>query len=355
MTNVYFIRAKESEGSPQVARKLGKVLQESNCLKFVKKEEIVAVKVTFGEEGNKYFMGPEYIKPVTDSIKKLGGKPFLTDANVLYKGKRTNAVDHLNVARNHGFFKCGVPVIIADGLRSKNYEKITVDQKHFKAVNVARDLIDAESLVVISHFTGHMQTGFGGAIKNIGMGSASRSGKQMQHSHVKPEVAKDKCTFCKRCFEVCPVSAIVEQDGKAFIKKETCIGCAECVATCGFFAIAVTWEESDEVLQEKMAEYALGALKSKSGKAAFINFALKIPVECDCWNQKNSIMAKDVGIFVSDDPVALDKATADKILEEESADVFKKAHASTDWRRQVEYGKNIGLGNLDYKLIEVEI
>jgi len=315
--------------------------------------------VTFGEDGNKYFMGPEYIKVVTDKIGGSGARVFLTDANVLYKGKRTNAVDHLNVARKHGFFDCGVPVIIADGLRSKNFGKITVNQKHFKAVNIARDILDADSLVVVSHFTGHMQTGFGATIKNIGMGSASRSGKQMQHSHVKPEVTTDttdtpaKCTLCKSCFEVCPVSAIVEKDGKAFIKKEVCIGCAECVATCKFFAIEITWEESDEILQEKMAEYALGALKDKVNKVAFINIAIRIPKECDCWGASNAIIAKDTGLFVSLDPVALDKATVDKVIEVQGSDAFKKMHPSTDWRRQLEYAAKIGLGSLEYELIEI--
>ena len=353
MKKVYFIKAREDQGKSEVIRKLKNFLEKSDCFDFIKKNEIVAAKVTFGEEGNKYYLGPEYIKVITDKIRKLGGKPFLTDANVLYKGKRTNAVDHLNVARNHGFFKCEVPIIIADGLLSKNYEKLTINQKHFKVVNIARDVLDSDCLVVISHFTGHMQTGFGAAIKNIGMGLASRSGKQMQHSHVKPKVDSKKCTFCKKCFEICPVSAIVEKNGKAFIEKKACIGCAECVATCKFFAVEITWQESDEILQEKMVEYALGALRGKTGKIAFVNFALRIPKECDCWEQDNHIIAGDVGIFISEDPVALDKATADKVIEEEGRDVFTETHSKTNWHRQLEYGKNAGLGSLDYKLIEV--
>ena len=350
---VYFIKANEKEGAPKVIQKLKKLLDTCGCFGFIKAGELVAVKMTFGEDGNKYFIGPEYTKVVTDKIAESGGAAFLTDANVLYKGKRTNAVDHLNVARKHGFFDCGVPVIIADGLRSKNYGKITVNRKHFKDVNIARDILDADSLVVFSHFTGHMQTGFGATIKNIGMGSASRSGKQMQHSHVKPEVTPDKCTFCKSCFEVCPVSAIVEKDTKAFVKKEVCIGCAECVATCKFSAIGITWEESDEILQEKMAEYALGALKNKVNKAAFINIAIRIPKECDCWGASNAIIAKDTGLFASLDPVALDKATVDKVIEVQGSDAFKKVHPSTDWRRQLEYAAKIGLGSLEYELIEI--
>jgi len=350
---VYFIRAREKEGAPKVIQKLKKLLDASGCLGFIKPEELVAVKMTFGEDGNKYFIGPEYTKVVTDKIAESGGSAFLTDANVLYKGKRTNAVDHLNVARKHGFFDCGVPVTIADGLRSKSYKKITVDQKHFSTVNIARDIVDADSLVVVSHFTGHMQTGFGATIKNAGMGSASRSGKQMQHSHVKPSVTPEKCTFCKQCFEVCPVSAIVEKGKKAFIKEEVCIGCAECVATCRFSAIAISWEESDEILQEKMAEYALGVLKNKANKAAFINIAIRIPKECDCWNHSNALIAKDTGFFASLDPVALDKATVDKVLEVQGSDAFKKAHPSTDWKRQLEYAAKIGLGSLEYELIEV--
>jgi len=354
MKKVYFIKAKDTKDTSVIEKKLKKVLFESGCFDFIKEGEVVAVKVTFGEDGNKYFLGPEYIKPITDEIKEKRGKPFLTDANVLYKGKRTNAVDHLGVARDHGFMKCNVPVVIADGLLSKNYQKITVNQKHFKTVNVAGDIIDADSLIVISHFTGHMQTGFGATVKNIGMGAASRSGKQMQHSHVKPEVDPDKCTLCKMCFKICPVSAIVEKNGKAFIKKKVCIGCAECVATCKFFAVSITWEESDEILQEKMSEYALGALKGKTGRTAFINIAVRIPKECDCWAESNGIIAEDVGIFVSSDPVAVDKAAVDKALEVEKIDPFKKNHPTTDWQRQLEYSARIGVGSLDYELVEIK-
>lgn len=353
MKKVYFVELEKGEVDSKIIQKLNRLLEVSHCLHFIKKEDIVAVKVTFGEEGNKYYIDPDYVKVITDKISQGGGKPFLADANVLYKGKRNNAVDHLNVAKEHGFLKCGVPIIIIDGLMSKNYKKVTIDQKHFESVNIGRDVIDSDCLVAVSHFTGHMQTGFGGTIKNIGMGLASRSGKQMQHSHVKPEVDKDKCTFCKSCFEVCPVSAIMEKNKKAFIDKELCIGCAECVATCRFFAIGISWEESDEILQEKMAEYALGALKDKAGKIAFINFALKISKECDCWNGENSIIASDVGIFTSDDPIALDKATVDKTIEKQGGDVFKRAHANSNWHRQLNYGASIGLGSLDYELIEV--
>lgn len=353
MTNVYFIKTKEGEAKSAVIEKLKKLINESGCFDFIKKQDIVAVKVTFGEEGNKYYIGPEYIKVATDNITKRGASPFLAEAGVLYRGKRNDAVSHLNVAINHGFFKCGVPIIIADGLFGDNYKKITVNQKHFKTVNIAGDALEADGLVSISHFKAHMQTGFGAAIKNIGMGLASRSGKQLQHSHVKPEVIENKCTLCKRCFEICPVSAIIERNKKAYINKELCIGCAECVATCRFQAITITWEESDEILQEKMAEYALGALKNKKGKAAFINFAMNISEECDCWAGKNSIIAKDAGIFISEDPVAADKAACDKVLEQEGNDIFKKAHPKTDWHRQLEYGASIGLGSLEYKLVEV--
>jgi len=354
MKKVYFIRAKEDEGASAISKKVDRILTESGCLNFIKEKELTAVKMTFGEDGNKYFLGPEYVKGVIEKIRRLGARPFLTDTNVLYKGKRTNAVDHLEIARKHGFFKCGIPVIIADGLLSKNYKRIEINQKHFKSVNIGRDIVDADCLVAVSHFTGHMQTGFGAAVKNIGMGSASRSGKQMQHSHVKPAVKRDQCAFCKDCFEICPVSAITEKDAKAFIAEEVCVGCAECVATCKFFAISITWQEADEILQEKMAEYALGALQNKEGRTAFINFALRIPEECDCWGQKNSIIAGDVGIFASSDPIALDKATVDKVLKEEGCDVFKKAHSSTDWRRQLEYSARIGLGSLKYELVELE-
>jgi len=353
MSKVYYINIKDGEKDSSVVKKLNHLLEESDCFDFIKKDDLVSVKVTFGEEGNKFFITPSYIKPVTDKLARLKAKPFLTDANVLYKGKRNNAVDHLNLARKHGFAKCNIPIIISDGLLSKNYRKVSIDKKHFKTVNISSDALDVDCVIAISHFTGHMQTGFGGAIKNLGMGFASRSGKQQQHSHVKPEVEKEKCTFCKACFDICPVSAIVEKDKRAFIKSEVCLGCAECVATCKFFAIKITWEESDEILQEKIAEYASGVLKNKIGRIAFVTFALKIPKECDCWSGANHLISKDIGIFISKDPVAVDKAAVDKIVELNGEDVFTKAQPKTDWHRQIEYGASIGLGNLDYEIVDI--
>jgi uncharacterized Fe-S center protein len=353
MENVYFTKVAENERPSDIIQKMDSLLRSSDRFHFIKQEDMVAVKVTFGEKGNPYYVGPEYIKVITDHIRKRTGRSFLTDANVLYKGNRCNAVDHLNLAREHGFFKCGIPIIIADGLLSKNYRKITINQKHFKSVNIARDVADAQCLVSVSHFKGHMQTGFGASIKNIGMGLASRSGKQLQHSHIKPQVKQKACTLCKQCFEICPTSAISEKNGTAHIDEKRCIGCAECVGTCRFFAIAITWEESDEVLQEKITEYALGAMRDKKDKAVFINVAIRISKECDCWAGDNEIIAKNVGIFVSNDPIAVDNATVDAVIAAEGNDVFKKAHPSTDWQRQLEYGAHIGLGTRDYKLVEV--
>lgn len=353
---VYFVRANLKESEDLIKRKTHSLLEALNIEKMVKKDDLVAIKLTFGEEKNKGYINPQYVRFVVDEVKLSKGKPFLTDTNTLYKEKRQNAVDHLNLAYEHGFTPeaIGAPAVIADGLRSGEDVEIRIDKKHFKSVRIARACSDADSLIALSHVTGHMMSGFAAAIKNIGMGFATRAGKLLQHSNVKPSVLTGKCTGCRLCIVHCPANAIEIKGKTAYIKEDTCIGCGDCLVVCREDAIKISWNETATDMQEKMAEHALGVVKDKGGKCIFLNYAMKITKFCDCMAKDDPSIVPDIGILGSIDPVAIDKATADLICEAAKSDVFKKAHPKIDWTVQLNYGAKIGLGNLDYELVEIK-
>jgi hypothetical protein len=212
-------------------------------INFIKENSFVALKIHFGEIGNTAYLKPENVKPLIDKVRSFKALPFLTDANTLYKGTRSDAVNHLLTAYKHGYdFKdIGVPVIIADGLTGKESIQVAVNLKHFKEVKIAASAYHADSLIVLTHFKGHELTGFGGSLKNVGMGLGSRAGKQMMHADVRPEVNKEKCTACGCCVKWCPTSAIKMADKKAEIDTSKCIGCGECIASCNFGAIAISY------------------------------------------------------------------------------------------------------------------
>lgn len=356
-SKVYFIKADLTEDLDSIKEKTHRLLKNFNLKKFIKKDDLVAIKLTFGEEENKGYINPQFVRFLVDEVKSYQGKPFLTDTNTLYKGKRQNTVDHLNLAYEHGFTPevTAAPIVIADGLRSGENVEIKIDKKHFKSVKIARGCVDADFLIALSHVTGHMMSGFAAAIKNIGMGFATRAGKLLQHSNVKPSVLTSKCTGCRLCIINCPVDAIVMQGETTYIKEDVCIGCGDCLVVCRDDAIKISWSETSTILQEKMAEHAFGVMKDKEGKCIFLNYAMKITKFCDCMAKDDPSIVADIGILASTDPVAIDKASADLLNETAKSDVFKKAHPKIDWTAQLTYGAQIGLGNLEYDLIEMSL
>jgi uncharacterized Fe-S center protein len=351
---VFFAKAKKDEKLKSIGEKTRWLLQGAGLEKIIKKDALVALKLTFGEKGNAGHINARHAKFVADEVTTLKGKPFFTDSNTLYLGMRTNAVDHIRLAYEHGFTPevCGAPVIIADGLRSGGDFEVKIAGNHYKSVKISRACADADAVIVMSHVTGHMVTGFASAVKNLGMGFATRAGKLMQHSGVKPSVIKDKCIGCGLCVIHCPVKAIDMRDKKAIIDEKICIGCADCLVACRSDAINISWGESSDNVQEKMAEFALGVMNDKKGKILFLNYAFKITKECDCLAKDDPAVAPDVGIFASTDPVAIDKASADMINAESRTDAFKREWPHIDWAKQLEYGAQIGLGNLEYELVE---
>jgi uncharacterized Fe-S center protein len=353
-STVYFAAVKDAEDIQGVNDQLKKLLEKSKVLDIIRKKDKVGIKMHFGEAGNTGYVRPAHVRVVCDEVARKGATATLADANTLYRGRRLHAKDHLALAHEHGFTKkaVGIDVVIPDDKKKTDITEIQIDQKLIKTSKVARLFIDCEAIVSVAHFKGHALTGFGGAIKNIGMGCATREGKLAQHCDAAPVFRSERCTGCGECEVVCPAEAISIENDKAVLDRTKCIGCASCVAVCPNMTIFIDTEAGDAV-QEKMAEYALAVLRDKKEKACFLNFALRINRECDCWSRKNPRIAPDVGIFSSLDPVAIDKASFDLVNQASGEDIFKKTHPKEDGLKQLRYAQEIGLGSMDYDLINV--
>ena len=314
MDKVFFMDLRAEPGS-SLENKFNRLLAKCAMETVVGKNEIVGVKVHVGENGNLAYINHNYARLVAQEIKRCGGKPFLTDTNTLYSGGRHNAFDHHETAMRHGYFSgtTGAPFIVADGLRGLDYEELPVQGAHFHKVKIGSAVCQAGALCVLSHFKGHCEMGFGGAIKNLGMGCAAVPGKLELHSSSQPLQNIENCVACGQCVRRCPVNAIAMKDKKAIIDYSICIGCGQCVAACSYGAMNVKWESHGETLLEKVAEYALALHSRFKGKARYINFALTIAPDCDCWDYNDAPIVQDVGIFASANPLALDRATLDLV------------------------------------------
>lgn len=355
---------------PEVRRKswlekLSWLASKLDLRQIVQPDSIVAIKVHFGERGNTAFLSPIYAREIVRTVKELGGKPFLTDSNTLYLGGRSNALDHLVTAYQHGFTFGTVeaPIIIADGFSGLDYQLVKVNGKHIKEAKLGSALFFSDVLIVMSHFKGHGSTGFGGAIKNISMGLAARSGKQEMHSDVKPIIQETACNACGRCVRYCPTKAITikPDSGFAIIDFNKCLGCGECRAACLKGAISINWETDSKVLQEKMAEYALAVKREKDRKIAFFNFLLNITPDCDCWEYSDPPIVPDLGILASYDCVALDQASLDLINQAPLISETKTSEGKNKFElinnepgtHLLNYAEEIGLGTRNYKLIKM--
>ena len=350
-SKVFFLPASEKEGHDALAKKTKHIFGALRLEDSVKKDSFVGIKIHFGEKGNTGFIKPRWISPIIKRLKKQKAKVFLTDTNTLYLGNRSNSIEHLQLAAHHGFSldELGVPVVIADGLIGKESGEVELNLRHVKAAKIASAFFHTDVLLCISHFTGHILSGFGATIKNLGMGCASRAGKLEQHSDVHPWVKAKICTNCSVCMEYCPADAIEQVDASAHIIDEKCIGCGECLVVCNVGAIKMRWDGDALRVQEKMAEYALAALKSVKSNAGFLNYLVKITKDCDCMSKNGKVLVPDLGIVASLDPVAVDKASVDLLVEANGKDFLREA-IDVDWSVQLKHGSEIGLGSMDYEL-----
>ncbi|MGE5842721.1 MAG: DUF362 domain-containing protein [Deltaproteobacteria bacterium] len=357
--------------APAKENMLAKVVRLADMLdlkKIIPPRGLVALKLHFGEKGNTAYIRPTFVRQIVDRVRALGAFPFLTDANTLYVGARADSVSHLHTAIENGFSFSVVnaPLVIADGLRGASYGAVKIQQEVVKTAYIGKEIVEADGLISIAHFKGHELSGFGGTLKNLGMGCASRRGKMVQHADVSPKITRKKCVGCGDCVEHCAQFAISVHEQKAAIDSKKCIGCGECLLICSNKAIDVRWNSDMVLFQKKLVEYALAVLKGKEGKVAFLNFLTQISPACDCYGHSDAPIVHDLGIMSSVDPVAIDQASVDMVnrqraLENTSVqtnrdpggDKFRAIYPEVDWTIQLEYAEKIGLGSRDYELVTI--
>lgn len=366
-SKVYFIDLRATPKENLVS-KLGRLVDITGLSETIKERELVAVKLHFGELGNTAFIRPLFIRKIVESIKGVGGFPFLTDANTLYAGTRSDSPSHLTTAIQNGFAYSVVdaPLIISDGLRGKSETAVTVNQKRFKRVYIGTDIVEADALISVAHFKGHELSGFGGTIKNLGMGCGSRKGKLAQHSTVGPKVIEEKCVGCGDCISHCSQNALALVDEKAVLDSKKCIGCGECILVCPNEAIQIQWDQAIPVFLENMVEYTMGVLKGKEDKTLFLNFITNVSPACDCYGYNDAPIVRDIGIVASKDPVAIDQASVDLVNSEQALpdsclktnmasgeDKFRGVYPKVDWTIQLDYAEKLGLGSRSYELEKI--
>lgn len=369
-SNVWFIdfRATSKENIPA---KLERLIETAGLQEVVQDRDLTAVKIHFGERGNTAFIRPVYVRRIIETIKKTGASPFLTDTNTLYAGTRSDAPSHLKTAIQNGFAYSVVeaPIVIADGLRGRSDIAVEINGDRFSEVYIGTEIVQADALVSVAHFKGHELAGFGGSIKNLAMGCASRRGKMAQHSTVSPKVKRKTCVGCAECVPHCPREAIsIDEEDKAVIDSEKCIGCGECILICPQEAIQIRWNQTIPIFLENIAEYAYGAVQGKTGKCLFVNFITNVSPACDCLDHNDTPIVRDIGILASTDPVAIDQASVDLVNNETALpgtslttnmmsgeDKFKGLHPNVDWEIQLAHAEKLGMGNRSYELQYLEV
>jgi uncharacterized Fe-S center protein len=345
MADVYFLPIE----------KIDKFDEFVNKIKFFdtfNEKDIVGLKIHFGNSFHKNQVPAEYVKPIVKKLKSKNVLSFLTDTNVLYRGERDNTFSHLEVAYKNNFDKLNIPILIAGGFNGDYEFEIKIDGKHFKNLYFAEEYKEFSGMIAITHFKGHVLAGIGGTIKNMGMGCASRKGKFSMHSNVSPLVNLSICTGCSKCERECLFGAISIKDKKAYIDDKKCKGCAWCIHVCPSGAISIPWNSvTPEIFQERICEYAYGIINYYKNRFFAINFLINISEDCDCCKNPGKILSKDIGICVSNDPVAVDKCSIDLINKVNGFDVFFKNRPNLNYSHQFFYGEKIGLGSTEYNLI----
>ncbi|PLY02929.1 MAG: 4Fe-4S ferredoxin [Desulfuromonas sp.] len=369
MTSQVFMADMRAGTRENLFTKLLRLIDCCNLENRIRKGDLVAIKLHFGEKGGHAYIRPTFARKVVDRVRELGGKPFLTDSSTLYPGERKEAVSALNCAIENGFAYAvaGAPLIMSDGLRGHSSRRVAVEGGLLDTVDIGLEILEADGMITLSHFKGHELTGIGGAIKNLAMGCSSREGKLEQHSNVAPQVAEKDCNACADCFSACAHDAIAMIEGKARIDAETCVGCGRCITVCEQQAIHIQWNEQADLVMKKMVDYARGAISGKEGKLLFINFVTQVSPACDCYGHSDAPIVPDIGILASTDPVAIDQACADLVNQAtglpDSAlaqghapgcDKFRGIYPEINWQTTLEQAELLGLGSRAYELKKLE-
>ena len=374
-SKVYFTDFRTKAHGAGLPKKLQKLIRKAGSGEIDMDGKFVAIKIHFGELGNISYLRPNYARAVVDVVKELGGKPFLTDCNTMYPGSRKNALEHLYCAWENGFtpLTVGCPILIGDGLKgTDDIEVPVVGGEYVKAAKIGRAVMDADIFISLSHFKGHEMTGFGGAIKNIGMGCGSRAGKTEQHSGGQPRISEKRCRGCKLCMAQCANGGLEfdVETRKMKVNYTNCVGCGRCLGACNFDAISFENEQAPTMLNRRMAEYAKAVV---DGRPQFhISIVVDISPNCDCHAENDAPILPDIGMFASADALALDQACADACLAAtplpgsqlydhihaegfcDHHDHFKNSTPESEWRSCLEHAEKIGLGSRDYELIKYD-
>ena len=366
---VYFTDLRTSPTS-NLLDKMERLVKKAGITQLPLKNSFVAIKIHFGEPGNLAYIRPNYAARMANLLRSYGAKPFLTDCNTLYSGRRANAVDHLESAMENGFnpISAQCQVIIADGLKGTDFREISINGQYCKAPKIGTAIVDADIVISMTHFKGHEQTGFGGTLKNLGMGSAAVPGKLELHASAQPKIDTDNCIGCNICVKHCAHDAVhLNTARKAEIDYTKCVGCGQCVALCQHEGAVVGNWDTSENLNYKIAEYTKAVLKDKPN--FHVSFVMNVSPECDCWNHNDAAIIPDLGILASTDPVALDQACADlvnqtPVLHSNNVlgnkhehndlcgyDKFHLIHPNTNWQTGLEHAEAIGIGTRNYELI----
>ena len=371
-SKVYFTDFRVGLGT-NLLQKLQKLCKVAGIKNIDMDGKFVAIKMHFGELGNMAFLRPNYAKAIADLVKEQGGLPFLTDCNRLYPGSRKHALEHMDCANINGFntTTTGCQIIIGDGLRGTDEVSIPVKNgEYVKEAKIGRAIMDADVFISLAHFKGHEMTGFGGAIKNIGMGCGSRAGKMEQHSSGKPDIHEELCRGCRRCGRECGSNAITYENNKAKINQDLCKGCGRCIGACAYDAVYNPQWDAGDLLDRKMAEYAQAVCQNRP--CFHINLAMDISPNCDCHGENDAAILPNIGMFASFDPVALDQACVDACQQQEPMpnsqlsdnltkpdwehyhDHFMDSNPNVHWKETLEHAEKIGVGTREYELVKLK-
>ena len=374
VSKVYFTDFHTVPFGDGLPAKLQKLLRKAGIEQIDLEGKFAAIKLHFGELGNISYLRPNYARAVVDLVKELGGKPFLTDCNTMYPGSRKNALEHLECAWQNGFtpLTVGCPILIGDGLKGTDDVNVPVrGGEYVKEAKIGRAIMDADVFISLTHFKGHEMTGFGGTIKNIGMGCGSRAGKTEQHSSGTPEISANACRGCRKCQKECANGGLVfdETSKKMTVDPANCVGCGRCLGACNFDAISFATDNAVEVLNRRMAEYTKAVV---DGRPQFhISLVVDVSPNCDCHGENDVPILPNLGMFASFDPLALDQACVDACLKasplpgsqlarhledpnfHDHHDHFTNSTPESEWRSCLEHAEKIGLGSRTYELIKM--
>jgi uncharacterized Fe-S center protein len=363
-----FFSSSRSNPKLNALKKIERLFHMAGLENCFSKGDRTAVKIHWGEPGNTRYVPVPLVRTLVSLVHKTGARPFVTDTNALYTGMRHDAIANVQAAAFNGFTfeSVGAPILVADGLCGTDSEMVTIGGTYVKEARIAGSIQHANSMLVISHFKGHMLFSFGAALKNLGMGCATSAGKHILHSDLKPMVDRKICAGDSICIRHCPVSCIkLDSEKKAVIDRDMCIGCGECIVVCPHRAIPVNWKTTADRIQGKTAEYALAAVENKRGKVGYVNFLINITTDCDCCDWSDHNVVQDIGFLASTDPVAIDQASVDLFngatalpnsdLEGKAGvDRLKALRPDIDYEIILKHAEKIGLGSRAYELVKVD-